>query len=203
MKFTRISSACLPACLPACLFAYLCVCVCVCVPACLPACLPAIRPVSGERIGPVFSHNTEEYWHTNTGPVFQLRFIYEPRWVLSSFITSLSLWLVNEKVEIAEEVLMNCKAYINCVILTAKCMCTWLHHLLKLLATKHNVFPIYRFKSARMVSCWDIYVFLGYNIPIQLLLKLLSRHMKIDYSFHHVPIHITNYKICNILCLNK
>ena len=67
LRFTCISSACLPAYLPACLPAYL--------PAYLPACLLAIRPTIGRRIRPVFSHNTE-YWHANTDLLFQLRFIH-------------------------------------------------------------------------------------------------------------------------------
>ena len=40
-----------------------------------PASLPAIRPTSGVRIRPVFSHNTE-YWYTNTDLLFRLRFIH-------------------------------------------------------------------------------------------------------------------------------
>ena len=37
----------------------------------------------------------------------------------------------------------------------AKCTCTWLHHPLKLLPST-SFFAMYQFKSARMVSCWDL-----------------------------------------------
>ena len=98
----------------------------------LLACLLAVRPTSGGRIGSVFSHNTE-YWCTNTDLLFQLRFIFAPRWVFSSFIASLSLWLVNTKVRNCELVSINCTGYTYYVMLMAKCICNWLHHPLKLL----------------------------------------------------------------------
>ena len=41
----------------------------------LPASLPAVRPTSGGRIGPIFSHNTE-YRFANTDLLFRLRFIH-------------------------------------------------------------------------------------------------------------------------------
>ena len=62
-RLTRISYACLPAC-PASR-----------PPTRLPFCLPAVRPTTGRRIGPVFSHNTE-YQHANTDLLFRLRFIH-------------------------------------------------------------------------------------------------------------------------------
>ena len=45
-------------------------------------------------------------------------------------------------------------------------------------------------------------MFLGYDMSIQLVLS--SEYDDYDKlrSFHHVPINITDYKICNILCLN-
>ena len=44
-------------------------------PTSLPPCLPAVRPTSGGRIGPIFSHNTE-YRLANTDLLFRLRFIH-------------------------------------------------------------------------------------------------------------------------------
>ena len=45
-----------------------------------------------------------------------------------------------------------------------------------------------------------ICVFLGCDLPIDLLLKSQS----IAYNhFHHVLIYVTIYEVCNILCLNK
>ena len=52
-------------------------------------------------------------------------------------------------------------------------------------------------------------MFLGCDMPIQLLLSSDYDNYDrledlIDWKmFHHVLIHLTNYKICNILCLNK
>ena len=63
----------------------------------LPPRLSAIRPTTGGRIGLVFSLNTE-YWHANTHQLFQLNLSITPWWVLSSFIASISLWMMNEKV---------------------------------------------------------------------------------------------------------
>ena len=50
-----------------------------------------------------------------------------------------------------------------------------------------------------------IWVFLGYGLPIQLLLKLLSCEYddRFEDRFHHIQIQIRTYKIYNILCLNK
>ena len=87
-------------------------------------------------------------------------------------------------------------SYTYYVMLMAKCMCTWLHHSLKLLP------------STMFLLCTDsrqpgwlmlrlMCTFLGHNLPIQLLLKLLSSMYDGDrliYHFHHVPIHITIYK---------
>ena len=46
-----------------------------------------------------------------------------------------------------------------------------------------------------------IYVFLGCNLPMQLLLKLLSSNYddRLEDRFNHVPIHVTSYEICNII----
>ena len=56
-----------------------------------------------------------------------------PWWVLSSFFACLSLWLVNEKVRITEEVSIICTAMTYYVMLMVKYTCAWLHHPLKLL----------------------------------------------------------------------
>ena len=115
---------------------------------CLLSCLPVTRPICSRRIQPVFCHNTE-YWHTNTDLLFQSRFIHCAKWLLSSFIDFLSLWLVNEKVRhhwIDDDELywkainnnnINCTAYTNYVTLMAKYMCNWLCHMLKLLPSTY------------------------------------------------------------------
>ena len=93
-------------------------------------------------------------------------------------------------------------AYTYYVTLMAKCTNTWLHHPSIKIINKHNIFAMCQFKSARMVSCRDlrICVFLGCDLPIQLLLKSLSSTMRINLvdQFHYVKNHITNYEICNI-----
>ena len=63
----------------------------------------------------------------------------------------------------------NCTAFIYYITLMAKCMCAWLHHSLKYIT--YHVAGVYRFKSARMVMLRLIYMFLGYDIPIQLVLS--------------------------------
>ena len=148
--------ACLPACLPACLLACLraCLpaCLCACLPACLCACLP--RPTSGCRIGPAFYHNTE-YQHVNTDLLFRLRFIHCT--MVTPFILPccLSLWLVNKKVR-------NCWRDISELY-----SFYLLHHSngqthVCLIASSVKIITkcvavVYRFKSARMVSCWGLY----------------------------------------------
>ena len=77
----------------------------------------------------------------------------------------------------------------------------------KIITMQAQCFAVYRFKSTRMVHVEAyICVFLGYDLPIQLLLKLLSStyggNRLVDH-FHHAPNHITNYKIFNTLCLTK
>ena len=44
-------------------------------------------------------------------------------------------------------------------------------------------------------------MFLGCDLPIQLLLKSLSNAYddRLVDGFHHVPIHVMNYELCNIL----
>ena len=121
----------------------------------LSACLPAVRPTSGRRIGPVFSHNIE-YRYANTNLLFQLRFIHSDMMSLSSFLACLSLWLVNEKVRncwgIIDELYSfyllhhtNGQMHMCLIVSSVK------------LITKH-IAVVYQFKSARMVSCWNLYV---------------------------------------------
>ena len=56
---------------------------------------------------------------------------------------------------------------------------------------------MYRFRSVIVVSCLDLYVFLGYYLPIQLPLKLSNEYddRLLDH-FHHVYI-FTDYEMCN------
>ena len=115
--------------------------------------LPTVKPTSSGRIGPVFSHNTE---CANTDLLFQLRFIHcamVSPFILPCFPFSLAGKWKGEK--FAGQVSRNCMAYTYYVTLIAKCMCTWLHHSLKLLPSAF--FSVYRYKSARKISCWDLY----------------------------------------------
>ena len=124
-------------------------------PAWLPACLPAIRPTSSRSIDLVFSHNTE-YWLANTDLLFRLRFIHCS--MVSPFILHcfpFPLTGERKRWEIAEEVSMNYTAYTYYITLMATFMCTWLCHLLKII--NKCIVAVYWFKSARMVSCWDLH----------------------------------------------
>ena len=120
-----------------------------------PACLPAIRPTSSGRIGPVNSYNTE-YRCTNTDLLFQLRFIHcamVSPFILHCFSFSLT----------GEQKVRNHWRGVNKLYILY-----WLRHtndqmhmyliasFIKLI-TKHKIFATYRFKSARLVSCWDLY----------------------------------------------
>ena len=124
-----------------------------------------------------------------------------------SFYPSLLLFLFDwwmKRWEIAEEMSMNCMAYTYYVILMAKCTCTWLHHPLKLL-TSTMFLPCTDSSKPGWFHVKSHMCILGCNLPIQLLLKSLSNAYKdrlVD-RFHHVQIHVTNYWICNILCLKN
>ena len=70
---------------------------------------------------------------------------------------------------------------------------------------KHNVFAVCWFKSTMVVSCLDLYVFLGCYLQNKPLLKSLSCIWN-DILLDHFPlvlIHITNYEMCKSLCLKK
>ena len=122
---------------------------------CLLACLPAVRPTTGGRIGPVFSYNAGCQL-ANIDLLIQLQFIHCTIVSLLSFIASLSLWLVNEKVrnhwrgvdELNSLYLLRHANGLMHMYLIAPSI---------KIITKHNIFPVYWFKSARMVSCWDLY----------------------------------------------
>ena len=58
--------------------------------------------------------------------------------------------------EIAEEVLMYCTDYTYDTMLMAKCMSAWITSSIKIITKR--VVAAYWFKSARIVSCWDLYV---------------------------------------------
>ena len=68
---------------------------------------------------------------------------------------------------------MNCMAYTYYVTLMAKCMCVSLHHSLKLLISAmffHVLIQVNQDDFMLRLIC----MFLGCDLPIQLLLKLLS-----------------------------
>ena len=123
---------------------------------CLAACLPAISPTSCWRIEPAFSH-FKEYQHANTNLLFRLRFIHSA--MVSPFIlpfACLSLWLVKEKVRNYRRgvdklydfhVLHNVNGQMHVYLIASS---------IKIITKRVAV--MYRFKSARMVSCWDLYV---------------------------------------------
>ena len=166
---------------------------------CQSACLPAISSISGGRIGSVLSHNVR-YQCTTTDLLIWLWFI--PCNIVSHVILHCFSFFLTGKWK-DEKLLKRYRwivmAYTYYTTLMAKCMCTWLHHPLKLLTSTMYI-AMYGFKSVRMVSCWDLYVCC--DLPIQLLLKLLSSvyNDRSVYCFYHVLIH---YTIFSILCLNK
>ena len=116
-------------------------------------------------------------------------------WVLSFFIASLSLWLGKGKVRnhwrgvdelYGLYLLHRTNGQMQMYLIASS---------IKII-NKRNVFAMYQFKSARTVLCWDLCIcmFLGCNLPIQLLLKSLSSTYNdrlIDH-FYHVLIYITN-----------
>ena len=100
--------------------------------------------------------------------------------------------------EISEEVLMNCTAYTYYIMLMAKCTCTWLHLPLQLLpnvlllcfdSNKPGWFHVET--SMHFLGLWFVNTAAA-KIAIKWIQWWIGR------SFHHVPIHITNYEICNI-----
>ena len=102
---------------------------------CQSACLPAISSISGGRIGSVLFHNAR-YQCTTTDLLIWLRFI--PCNIVSpAILHCFSSFLINKWKD--EKLLKRCRwivmAYTYYITLIAKCMCTWLHHLLKLLTS--------------------------------------------------------------------
>ena len=167
----------------------------------LPPSLPAVRPTSSGRIGPIFSHDTE-YWFANTDLLFRLRFIHCPWWVLSSFLACLSLWLVNKMVR-------NCWKGVDELY-----SFYLLHHAngqmhVCLIASSVKIITkciavVYRFKSPGWFHVETSMHVLGLSYANTAGgIKQVRQLWYIGRSFHHVPIHIMDYNICNILCLNK
>ena len=141
---------------------------------------------------------------TLTDLLFQLRFIHCA--TVSPFIfycLSFSLtgeWK-GEKLLKTEEASMNCTAYIYYVMIIAKCTCTWLHHPLKLLPSMFRCVPIQVSLMLRLIC-----MFLGCDLPIQLLLKSLPSEYDdrlVDCFIMYRFTSQTTKCICNILCLNK
>ena len=122
--------------------------------------------------------------------------------------------------EIAEELSMNCTAFIYYIMLMAKRTCAWLHHLLKLLLSTW-LSCIDSSQPGWFQSCWDLYacswaVICPYNWCYQ-------ASTTIGRSFHHVLIHrlatkyitfyawtnrLTHFSACDLpiqllLCVNK
>ena len=139
-------------------------------PASLPASLPAVRPTSGGRIGPVFSHNTE-YRLANTDLLFRLRFIHCT--LVSPFILPCLPFSLTGERKGEKSLWRGVDELYGFYLLrhaNAKCTCAWLHHPLKLL-------PL-----SALLSCMDsshqdglmlrlVCMLLGYDMPIQLVLS--------------------------------
>ena len=108
-----------------------------------------------------FSHNAG-YWCATTDMLFWLRFIHCA--IVSPFIFhwfSFSLtgeWKGQKSLKKFQCIVMACTYYITQM---AKCTCTWLHHPFKQLTSviflSFQLIAVYQFKSARMVSCWNLY----------------------------------------------
>ena len=191
---------------------------------CLPLCIPAVGPTSGGRIGPTFSHNTEyrqAMQHRSVVPIkiYPLSHDESLHPCLLAFL--FDWWM--KRWETAEEVSMNCTSFTYYVMLingqTHMCL---IAPCIKII-TEHTA-VIYRFKSARMVSVKLrlIWVFLGCDMPIQLVLssdygdwKIASsctdsRHrLAMKYvTFHAWSNRFTRFSTCTLsiqllLCVNK
>ena len=125
-----------------------------CLLACLPPCLPAVRLTSGKRVGLVFSCNTE-YQCTNTDLLFQLCFIHcamVSPFVLPCFPFSLTGEWKGEK-SLWRGVDESFGLYLLCHTNGQMQVCL-IASSIKII-NKCNVFLW--FKSARMISCWDLY----------------------------------------------
>ena len=137
--------------------------------------------------------------------LFWLRCTFAPWWVFLSFIASLSLWLLNEKVRswlrgINElyDLYLLCRANGQvhvCLIASS----------IKII-NKCNVLPYTDSSQPRWFHIETYMYVLGLWFSIQLLLlKSLSSAYddRLVDRFHYVLIHIMNYEIRNILCLKK
>ena len=83
----------------------------------------------------------------------------------------------------------------------AKCTCTRLYHLLKLLTSAMFCHvPTHVSQDGFMLKL--ICVFLGSDTAAAKTVTKLIGDELVNH-FHHVLIHLTNYKMHNILCLNK
>ena len=126
----------------------------------------------------VLSHNAE-YRCANTDILFRLRFIHCV--IVSPIILhcfSFSFWLVNKRWDIAEEVL-NSNGFITYIMLTAKCMYTyiWLHHQLKVLTSR-------TFLSCTNLSQPGLFHVENY-IYDWIWEKTPSMHTTARHTFHH------------------
>ena len=119
------------------------------------------------HIGLTPTHNTE-YQYTNIVLVFRLTFIQctmVTPFILHCFPFSLTGWMKNEISLIRWDVSMNCMAYTYYVTLTAKSMCTWLYHPLKLLpSTMLYCVPIQISQDGFMLRL--ICMILGCDLPV-------------------------------------
>ena len=139
-------------------------------------------------IGPLFSHNTG-YGCATTDLLIQFWFIHcdiMSPFILHCFAFSLAgEWKVRNHWRGVDKLyglylLRHANGQMHVYLIASS---------IKII-TQCNIFAMYRFKSASMVSSWDlrIYVFLGCDLPIQLLLKSLSivcDDRLVDH-FHHV-----------------
>ena len=138
--------------------------------------------------------------------MFRLRFIHCT--MVSPFILHCfpSLWLVNKKVRnhwkgvnelYGSYLLHHANGQIHVYLL----------YYPLIFFKKSNGFAVCQFKSAKMVSCWDLHACSWAVILVAdtAAAKIVSSTYddKLVDRLHHVLIHIMNYEICNILCLKK
>ena len=147
---------------------------------------------------PVLSQNTE-YRCAYTDLLFRLRFIHcamVSPFILHCFPFSLTGKRKGEKFT-EELALMNSTVCTYYGTLLVKCTCAWASSI-KIIIKCITV--VDWFKSARMVSCWDLYV-CSWAVICQYSWWCYQASMTIDWKI--ISSYTMNYEICNILCLDK
>ena len=149
----------------------------------------------------------------------QYRFLFWLRFIHCTIVSLLILYCFSFSLNCKQkdekspkEVSMNCNGLCLLHHTMAKCTYTWLHHLLKLL-TSSNISTMYQFKSAGWFHVETYYrCFLGLWFAKTAAAKIVIKrvwwyplyiHTYISKSFSPSMIHLTNYQMCNIVCLKK